>query len=968
MKTWPLTATLLACAAIALAQKVKKCPGGENPCSLHGSCMISRMGEYVCNCQWGYTGADCSQKMCPHGVDPTTSATKQEKKVRLQVRGPSEDALAAAGRLFLTFHGHTVEMEVDAAISSERCTKVFQRFHNLGTVSCVRSPTLATSDMLLQLDITLHSFPIYPIMNNLYFHDGNPPATDFGCDTGGAKSLACAFTSLADANVKGYVPCANHGKCNARSGLCACEPGFYGVHCGHNDDAADMLLGLAQGPFFSGNLLKLSAARSPDAAFNLMHVDVGGIPVFTMDGRGDTTLHQGSLVLEALRASRIEVHGDVSVHRANLHVHDGHVRVQKTLDGDGMASPVLAIDARVQTETCVVDEIGSLFRVALNDVSLLSLDALGRLETKAVAVHETLHVAKDTTLDGNVAIAGAASIRAGLDVATNGLRVAQGGAFIGGGASIGGAHPSMAMRPVGIRESQLRLEQPSGSPAAYLTCASNEKRVFEIAATGMTTVHGLDVQAGGVAVHAGGQVIHSGGLRIASGGLHVEKGHVQIDGSLSFQGGLVVNGSESATPSLVAQAAHAHFASSVLHLDASAVDLKASAGFQLVQATTAAGTVLAIDGFGNLTTVGSLHADGAVVAKGPLVAETQALLRPTRLVAAKHLAIPCTHSYVQVLSDGATHPSSTQTISMDGAAYGQLLVVQNADEDALSSLKIPPQSSALFVFDGQAWQTLTATEFDTTQLVNVKEFSAAADLNIGNHMLSAKSIQVAGQTASHVAYYGKGGVLTGDASLSYESASQTLNTHQLKVHALVGKIDMSNSELRGVDIIGGHLRGINLSALTLEVAGEMFVESNAFVGGWLTVDGQVMGSGSYVDSSDARFKTNVSTLVNALPRLQQLRGVTYDYKTDAFPKKHFSTRSEIGFIAQEIEAVVPEVVTTDADGFKYVAYARIVPLAVEAIKEQAATIEALTDAVRTLQAQVAALQALVAQTVDSSRR
>lgn len=37
------------------------CPGFPNQCSLHGACVLNRLGERVCNCQWGYDGGDCSK-------------------------------------------------------------------------------------------------------------------------------------------------------------------------------------------------------------------------------------------------------------------------------------------------------------------------------------------------------------------------------------------------------------------------------------------------------------------------------------------------------------------------------------------------------------------------------------------------------------------------------------------------------------------------------------------------------------------------------------------------------------------------------------------------------------------------------------------------------------------------------------------------------------------------------------------
>lgn len=85
--------------------------------------------------------------------------------------------------------------------------------------------------------------------------------------------------------------------------------------------------------------------------------------------------------------------------------------------------------------------------------------------------------------------------------------------------------------------------------------------------------------------------------------------------------------------------------------------------------------------------------------------------------------------------------------------------------------------------------------------------------------------------------------------------------------------------------------------------------------------------------SDIRHKSNIKRLTNSLEKVKQLKGVSYNYKGNE--------RTSIGFIAQEVEPILPEVVSTDADGFKSVGYANIVALLSEAIKEQQAMIEEL---------------------------
>jgi hypothetical protein len=103
--------------------------------------------------------------------------------------------------------------------------------------------------------------------------------------------------------------------------------------------------------------------------------------------------------------------------------------------------------------------------------------------------------------------------------------------------------------------------------------------------------------------------------------------------------------------------------------------------------------------------------------------------------------------------------------------------------------------------------------------------------------------------------------------------------------------------------------------------------------------------------SSRRFKSNIQTLHGALDKVEHLRGVSYDLKTNG---KH-----EVGVIAEEVGAVVPEIVTWEEDGknAQSVDYSRLTALLIEATKEQQALIHQqqaqiarLTRQVRTIQA------------------
>ena len=99
----------------------------------------------------------------------------------------------------------------------------------------------------------------------------------------------------------------------------------------------------------------------------------------------------------------------------------------------------------------------------------------------------------------------------------------------------------------------------------------------------------------------------------------------------------------------------------------------------------------------------------------------------------------------------------------------------------------------------------------------------------------------------------------------------------------------------------------------------------------LDVAGEICTNGIAL-SSDRRFKKNIQSIKDMLNPCLALRGVTYNFKTNEFPNKKFSSANQIGFIAQELEILFPELVSTDSNGYKSVDYARITPILVEAIK------------------------------------
>jgi hypothetical protein len=96
---------------------------------------------------------------------------------------------------------------------------------------------------------------------------------------------------------------------------------------------------------------------------------------------------------------------------------------------------------------------------------------------------------------------------------------------------------------------------------------------------------------------------------------------------------------------------------------------------------------------------------------------------------------------------------------------------------------------------------------------------------------------------------------------------------------------------------------------------------------------------AYGSASDRRLKENVKPLVGALDKVMQLQGCTFDWKENTDQRDLIGIKEDIGFIADEVQAVVPEMVRTDVEGYLSLRDRGFSALLVEAVKEQQKQIE-----------------------------
>jgi hypothetical protein len=169
-------------------------------------------------------------------------------------------------------------------------------------------------------------------------------------------------------------------------------------------------------------------------------------------------------------------------------------------------------------------------------------------------------------------------------------------------------------------------------------------------------------------------------------------------------------------------------------------------------------------------------------------------------------------------------------------------------------------------------------------------------------------------------------------------------------------INGSNTLELGADVAGkqadaGKIGYATFTPATLDIVGggntQALRKIKFWAEGGATFTGPVSATAFNV-ASDTRFKTNIQPLSQPLQLVQQLRGVSYYFNRSQFADRAFPPALQYGFLAQEVERVLPEAVQTGTDGYKSVNYLAIIPLLTESIKTLQQELEALRQEIKAM--------------------
>ena len=128
----------------------------------------------------------------------------------------------------------------------------------------------------------------------------------------------------------------------------------------------------------------------------------------------------------------------------------------------------------------------------------------------------------------------------------------------------------------------------------------------------------------------------------------------------------------------------------------------------------------------------------------------------------------------------------------------------------------------------------------------------------------------------------------------------------------------------------------------------------------VTINGSLNSTQGLSQSSDGRLKKDIDTITLGLDAVLQLEGKTFKWRDESL-----SQETHIGLIAQDVEKVIPELVTEDENGFKAIAYAKLTTILIEAIKEQQGQMTTQQDQIATLEKENTQLKTIMAEQMQA---
>ena len=339
------------------------------------------------------------------------------------------------------------------------------------------------------------------------------------------------------------------------------------------------------------------------------------------------------------------------------------------------------------------------------------------------------------------------------------------------------------------------------------------------------------------------------------------------------------------------------------------------------------GTVLTTGNFSDITTVGTLTGASPLVFEGNTANSFETTIAVTDATADRTITLPDLTGTVSLITATETLTNKTLTTPVIVEATSGSTITLNATTDIVLDAD---GGDVFFKDDGTTFGSAT----NTSGNLIIKSGTTTALTFSGANVAGAGTLSATTITAS-TGLETKNGATGAGFVKFFEDSDNGTNAVTLLGPASTGDIDITLPTQAGTVVVSNTTDGndVQLDSLGLNTAA-------SGTAGELRATNDITA----FYSSDVSLKENIVEIPSALDMVDKIRGVFFDWKDDYIESKggedgYFMRKHDVGLIAQEVEAVLPEIVGTRKDGIKAIKYDRLTALLLQAIKELQAKIK-----------------------------
>ena len=339
------------------------------------------------------------------------------------------------------------------------------------------------------------------------------------------------------------------------------------------------------------------------------------------------------------------------------------------------------------------------------------------------------------------------------------------------------------------------------------------------------------------------------------------------------------------------------------------------------------GTVLTTGNFSDITTVGTLTGASPLVFEGNTANSFETTIAVTDATADRTITLPDLTGTVSLITATETLTNKTLTTPVIVEATSGSTITLNATTDIVLDAD---GGDVFFKDDGTTFGSAT----NNSGNLIVKSGTTTALTFSGANVAGAGTLSATTITAS-TGLETKNGATGAGFVKFFEDSDNGSNAVTLLGPASTGDIDITLPTQAGTVVVSNTTDGndVQLDSLGLNTAA-------SGTAGELRATNDITA----FYSSDVSLKENIVEIPSALDMVDKIRGVFFDWKDDYIESKggedgYFMRKHDVGLIAQEVEAVLPEIVGTRKDGIKAIKYDRLTALLLQAIKELQAKIK-----------------------------